>query len=167
MINRIGLGGALVIILLSNLSAIAQNMVNTVSISVLADSMRVKSKPVFLLLSTDWCKYCSMQKAQLRKNKDFRDAMEEFYYVEFNAETKDSISFDGKMYRYKSNGATTGVHELAEILGSTKEGLSYPTWVLIDKKYQILLKHKGVLAPNELKIVLNAIREMNHQSKFN
>ena len=157
MIGKIAIAYLLVF---TDLPVMAQ-LGKPVAITALADSMRINPKPILLLISTDWCKYCGMQKALLQKNKDLQSAKDSFYHLELNAETRDSIIFNGKIYHYKNNGATTGIHELAVALGDQKRGVGYPTWVLLDKKYRVLFRHNGVLAPKELKIVLNAIEEIN------
>lgn len=132
----------------------------SIPIETLADSMSVRSKPMLILISTDWCKFCLIQKAQLKKNKDFKSASNKFYYAELNAESRDSITFNDKIYRYKSTGGSTGIHELAIELGNQKGGVSYPTWVLLDQQYQILLRHSGMLNTRELRLILNTIEEM-------
>ena len=58
-------------------------------------AMNATKKPLVMLLSTGWCSYCQMQKAQLRKNKDFIKAANHFYYVEFDAESDKNVHFHG------------------------------------------------------------------------
>lgn len=126
-----------------------------------ADSaMTRQAKPLLILLSTDWCKFCHMQKSQLRKNKEFIKKADSFYYVEFNAESKENIRFNGQDYHFRPSGASTGIHEFAEALNGS-ERVAYPTWVLLDKNYQVLFRYNGVLAPKQLNELLTAIDEMN------
>lgn len=146
------------------LMCVAQNVraQENVSIEVYAldDSIRTSPKPTLLLLSTRWCMYCQMQKAQLKKNKEFQDAKDWFYYTELDAETKDSIVFNRKVYRYKSIGTSSGIHELAIELGNQKGGIAYPAWVLIDKNYRVIYRHNGLLSPDEMKVVIDFIKKM-------
>ena len=135
----------------------------SMSIEVLVDSMNVRPKPMLILITTDWCKFCRIQKAQLKKNKEFKNASNSFYFAELNAESKQKISFNGKDYHYKSTGLSTGIHELAIELGNQKTGVSYPTWVLLDPQYRVLLKHTGVLNTKELQLMLNAIEKMRSE----
>jgi len=51
------------------------------------------AKPLLILISTAWRKYRQMQKSQLLKNKDFQSKADRFYYIAFNAESKEDISF--------------------------------------------------------------------------
>jgi thioredoxin-related protein len=135
----------------------AQDKNTTIPIEALADSLNKQAKPILILLSTDWCRYCRMQKIQLEKNQDFQAAKNNFYFVEFNAETKDSILFNEKIYYYKSSGLSTGIHELAIELGNQKEGISYPLWIILDKYYEVLLRQNGLLAGDDLKKIIEAL----------
>lgn len=125
------------------------------------DSMMNKeARPLLILISTDWCKYCQMQKNQLRKNKDFLAHNDSFYYVEFNAESKGTILFHGEEHYGKSKGTTAGIHELAVELNAS-ERISFPTWVVLDREYQIRFRYNGVLPTKELSKLLAAIDEIN------
>lgn len=106
-------------------------------------------KPLLILLSTDWCQYCLMQKHQLQKNKNFQKQDSLFYFVNFDAESKETIKFNGKDYQYKPNGAKTGTHELAIALNGANK-LSFPTWLILDTQNQIVFRHNGLLLPKDI-----------------
>ena len=132
-----------------------------------ADScMQKEPKPLLVLLSTDWCRYCRMQKNQLQKNKDFQSALSQFYFVEFNAEYQETIPFRGQSWPYKPTGESVGMHTLAEELAGGKE-VAYPAWVLLDKEYQPVFRYNGVLAPEQLNVLLQAIETINRPNKSN
>ena len=128
------------------------------------NSMRTLAKPVLILLTTDWCKYCQLQKEQLRNNKDFQAKTENVYYVEFDAERKENITFHEHRYGYKATGVSTGIHDLAVALSGDR-GVSFPAWVLLDKDYQVLFRHNGILAPQQLKELLNSLDGVKHTNK--
>jgi thioredoxin-related protein len=120
--------------------------------------MERKPKPILILLSTDWCTYCAMQKHQIQKNETFLQNADQFYFVNFNAETKDKIQFEGKEYSYKPTGVNIGTHELAIALyGNTN--ISYPSWVLLDQHYKPIFRHNGLLNPLQLNKLLQGITE--------
>src|SRR5690606_20561540 len=123
----------------------------TIPIEVLADSMKLNPKPMMILVSTDWCKYCQLQKSQLLRNKAFIDAKDVVYYSEFDAETKEDILFNGEVYQYTNSGVARGIHELVIALADKKERLSYPLWIVLDKNYNILLCRHGLIEPHEIK----------------
>lgn len=123
-----------------------------------ADSiMHKNAKPLLVLISAEWCKFCDIQKNQLRKNKDFIEGMAGFHYAEFNAESKKSVRFGEKEYHFNASG---GIHELAIALNGSPQ-LAFPTWVLLDKDLRVLFRYGGVLNPAQLKDLLKAIRTMN------
>jgi|SRR5690606_3129451 len=130
----------------------------SIAIAQLDSCMAAEPKPVLLLLSTDWCKYCQMQKSQLRKNKDFQHASDWFYYVPFDAESKENVSLRGQEYSFKPTGISTGMHELAVALNGSKQ-LSFPTWIILDKNYQLLFRHQGVLSNKQLSEVITIIKK--------
>lgn len=123
----------------------------------LQDSMRARPKPVLLLLSTDWCVYCKMQKFQIQKSKKFRKSSNHLYYAELNAESKEPLMFKGRTYRFLPNGESSGVHELAVALGKHNGTLAYPTWVVMDKNLTILYRHSGVLNAHDLQRVAESL----------
>ncbi|HLT87454.1 MAG TPA: thioredoxin family protein [Sphingobacterium sp.] len=142
------------------MSLICQAQIKPSAISKVDSLMALEPKPLLILLSTDWCQYCRMQKSQLRKNEDFLEKASLFYYVEFDAESKETIPFQGKDYAFKPTGKNTGTHELARALNGPGT-LAFPTWVLLDRDYQVLFRHGGVLTPNQLKDLLDVIGHIN------
>lgn len=129
--------------------------VRTVPIGELTDSLRFLSKPALILISTDWCKFCQMQKAQLRKSRDFAELLDNYYFSEFNAESTDEIQFNNQTYHFSNTGVKTGTHDLAVALGQTEKGLSYPTWVLIDPGFHVVFRYGGVL---QTKILIDIMK---------
>lgn len=154
VVNRFGL----VIIMVFILGSKATAQMKTFAIEDIDSLMLTKPKPMLILLSTDWCKYCQMQKNQLEKNKDFLNQTDNFYYVIFNAEQKEAVVFHQKTFQYKATGLSSGIHELAIALSGT-ENVAFPTWILLDTKYQVLFRYNGVLKPLEIKELLKAIEQ--------
>ena len=122
--------------------------------------MQTEPRPVLILLSTDWCRFCHLQQGQVRKNTQFLAQQGDFYYIEFNAETKKDLVFKGEKYVYKTSGTSSGIHELAVKLGSGTKGISFPTWVLLDKNYQTVFRNEGVLSVAALATVVKGIQEL-------
>jgi len=152
------------LLLSMNLQAVAQQL-NMLSVSAADSAVQAAPRPVLVLLSTDWCKYCRMQKNQILKNKDFQNAAAAlFYYVGFNAESKEDITFNGRRYRYKATGVSTGLHELAVALNGS-DAIVFPTWVLLDEHYEVLFRHSGVLSPKQLKEMLVALKKPDETKK--
>jgi len=120
--------------------------------------MAQQPKPILVLLSTDWCQYCAMQHRQIQKNQNFKQKSDLFYFVDFNAESKEKIKFHDKEYVYKPTGLNIGTHQLALALnGSTN--ISYPSWVLLNQEYQPIFRHNGLLNPQQINELVKAIEE--------
>jgi len=141
-------------------SSFCKAQTNPVDIAKVDSLMEQQAKPILILLSTDWCQYCQMQKNQVQKHKDFALKANLFYYVEFNAESKDNVLLQGQHYTFKPTGKNTGTNELARALNGPGT-LAFPTWVLLDKNYQTLFHHGGVLNPQQLAELLHAIDNIN------
>ncbi|MGN0002578.1 MAG: thioredoxin family protein [Sphingobacterium composti] len=146
----------LIIVLLICAGRVGHAQISTTHINDIDSLLATQPKPILVLLSTDWCQYCAIQKNQIRKNDNFRAKSEQFYFVEFNAEQKAPITFAGKTYIYKPKGVNTGSHELAFVLNGNPN-ITYPTWVLLDQKYQTLFRHNGLLNPAQLNELLQAV----------
>lgn len=138
----------------------AAAQVKPVPMDELTDSIRLHPKPALILIVTDWCVYCRMQKAQLRKNRHFQSSASRFYFVEFNAETEEDITFNNRTYTFKSTGVDTGLHELAYALGQVDNKLAFPTWVVINEKFEIIFNYGGVLNPENLNNLLNSFAHL-------
>ena len=141
------------------LSLSAEAQLKPVPVRDITDSVHINVKPVVLLISTADCGYCRMQQKQLQHSPDILQLMTKFNYAILDAGTKENILFNKQRYRYK---AQEHVHELAEYLGRDEEGrLSYPCWVVLNNKYDIIFRYQGLLAPSELKKILEKSLEIN------
>ncbi|WP_164124244.1 MULTISPECIES: TlpA family protein disulfide reductase [Sphingobacterium] len=149
---------ALLLISVLFVTGTSLSQIKPISIAYVDSLLTHDAKPVLVLLSTEWCQYCQMQKLQIRKNKKFLQMEHLFYYVEFDAESKDPIQFQGKEYVFKPTGAHVGTHELAVTLNGPNK-LAFPTWVLLDKNYQVRFRHGGVLRPQQINELLYTLEK--------
>lgn len=147
-----------IIVFIFSSNAIAQR--TPLQIQMVDSSMQVKAKPILILMSTDWCQYCKIQKKQIRKNVAFKNKVDSFYYVEFDAESQDSIVFNGFKYKSNTKRNRKSTHQLAfEFNNSDK--VSFPTWILLDSKYQIVFRYNSLLYPEQVNKVLTVIEQLN------
>lgn len=147
-----------VIYMLSEPSLYAQ--IKPVQITKIDSLQKIEAKPMLILLSTDWCQYCQMQKIQLRKNKTFIQNARLFHYVEFDATDKNEITFNNLNYVYKPTGTNVGYHELAQYLNGNGQ-LSFPTWVILNKNYEIIFRNKGVLLPKDIAKITEVLKQID------
>ena len=98
-------------------------------------------KPIFVFIHTSWCKYCKMMENSTFKNPEVVQLLNEnFYFVSLDAEQKNPILFKNNTFRFQPKGQNTGVHELAEELGTVDGAMTYPTFSILDKNNTILLQ---------------------------
>lgn len=141
------------------LSLSVEAQLKPVPVQDITDSVKINGKPVVVLISTADCGYCYMQQKQLQNSPDILQLMTKFNYATLDAGTKENILFNKQRYRYK---AQEHVHELAEYLGRDEKGrLSYPCWLVLNNKYDIIFRYHGLLSPSELKKILEKSVEIN------
>lgn len=128
---------------------------DTVSFDQLPALQQKEKRLVFVLISTDWCKYCHTMQRSLADSTMAPLLGNSYYYVVLNAAEQRPIRFNEHTFRYKPSGVQVGVHELAAWLGKDKEGLiSYPTICILNEKNEILFRYNGFLRRKELHKVL-------------
>lgn len=111
--------------------------------------MKIESKPILILLSTDWCSYCKVQKQLVQKSLLFKTKSTNFYYVEFDAESAETITFKSQVFSNHTKKNRKQTHAVVfDLLGSKQP--VYPTWLLLDADYKIKFKHQGFLKPKFL-----------------
>ena len=112
-------------------------------------------RPVVVLIMTNWCKYCHAMKNALLRNKEVADLLNKNYYLVFlNAEDNKDIVYLGRRFKFKPTGPKTGVHELAEQLGTINGTLSYPSLCILNADNEITFQHEGYLDAKALSVLL-------------
>lgn len=106
-----------------------------------------EEKMYFIDMYTDWCGWCKVMDKNTFTNKEVINYMtNKFHSVKFNAEQRESISFNGKEYSWAPSGRN-GINLLAvELL---KGRLSYPSYVILDSKKNILKVENGYMPPEK------------------
>jgi len=84
---------------------------------------------------------------------------EHFYPVKFDAEQKESITFEGKTFKYVPNGRR-GYHELAAALLAGK--MSYPTVVFLNENFQLLQRIPGYLDIPTFDMIMHYLAEEHY-----
>jgi thioredoxin-related protein len=105
------------------------------------------------------------------KNTTFKDEKvgklltEQFYFVSFDGESKEDVTFLGRTFRFKPSGRNTGVHELAEQLGTKNGQLTYPSLVFLSPQYDILYQYDGFLSARQTRKILEKLIELKSQGQ--
>lgn len=113
---------------------------------------------------TDWCGWCKvMDRETFSKPHIAKILNEKYYAVKFDAETKDTISFQGKKFVNTGQG-NRPPHELA--VGLLNGKLSYPNIVFLNKKNDILGALPGFKKPKEMEAILDYITKELYTQKI-
>jgi thioredoxin-related protein len=113
------------------------------------EKIATDEKPLLIDVYTNWCYYCKVMDATTYKNDSvYRYLKEHFYRFKFNAEGKDSILWQNKVFKYNNR---YQCHDFAVYL--TSGNIVYPTTVIITPGAQPFYMHRQ-LKPEEIEMLL-------------
>lgn len=96
------------------------------------EAMKVEKKKVFIDLYTDWCGWCKKMDASTFKDPNVALFMNKYYYaVKFNAETKDTLTFNNYKFTSTTPEGKRGTHYFAYSLLDGQ--MSYPSFAILDE----------------------------------
>jgi thioredoxin-related protein len=113
---------------------------------------KVQQKPFIIDVYTDWCGWCKHMMKTTYSNPNIAAYVNQFFYpVKFNAETKDTIEYNGQIYKPTSPSPKTP-HELAiKFLGNA---LSYPSTIFVSNNFEFNLLSQGFLEEKKIEPLL-------------
>jgi len=105
-------------------------------------------KKIFIDIYTEWCGWCKkMDSSTFVDPSIVKEMNEDFYAVKFDAEQKEEIKFNGATFSFVKQGRR-GSHQLAYALLDGR--MSYPSFVLLDEKFQRIMLAPGYKTPEKL-----------------
>lgn len=120
---------------------------------------KVNPKPIVVFIHTSWCNYCKMMEKSTFKNKEVvAELNDNFYFVSFDAETKEQILFNNHTFNFKPTGTNTGIHELATALATINGQVVYPTVTILGTDQSILFQQDSVI---RAKAMLSILQKAN------
>jgi thioredoxin-related protein len=132
-----------------------KEVLNIVTFEEVENLQQKNPKPLLVFLYTDWCKIChGMKKTTFENRKVIQLLNKNFYVLLLNGEEKRAIPFLGKTFQYKPTGTNTGIHELAQELGTIKKRIAYPTTTILNTKFEIDLQLVGFLNSEKMTTIL-------------
>lgn len=127
-------------------------LVNWLTIKEAQTLNKTQQKPLLIDIYTDWCGWCKHMMKTTYSNPNIAGYINQYFYpVKFNAETKDTIEYNGKIYKPTSPSPKTP-HELAiKFLG---QSLSYPSTIFVSNNYEFNLLSQGFLEEKKIEPLL-------------
>ena len=116
-------------------------------------------KPTLVFIHTSWCKYCKMMEKSTFQNPEIIQILKEkFYFILLDAESKQDVKFNNHTFKFKLNGLSSGIHELATELATINNEIIYPTIAVLDSNFSIVFQKHSVLNAKELLFILQNIK---------
>ncbi|MGZ3899483.1 MAG: DUF255 domain-containing protein [Bacteroidia bacterium] len=127
-------------------------LVNWLTFKEAQEKNKTAPRPLLVDFYTDWCGWCKHMMKTTYSNPGLAAYINaNFYPVKFNAETKDTVEYNGKIYKPLSKEPKTP-HELAvKFLGNN---LSYPSTVFVTNNYEYNLLTQGYLEDKKIEPIL-------------
>jgi thioredoxin-related protein len=127
-------------------------LVNWLSIKEAQQKNKEVQKPFIIDIYTDWCGWCKHMIKTTYSNAGIANYINSnFYPVKFDAETKDTIEYNGKIYKPTSKEPKTP-HELAiKFLGTS---LSYPSTMFVTNNFEYNLLSQGFIEDKKIEPLL-------------
>ncbi|REJ82454.1 MAG: DUF255 domain-containing protein [Bacteroidetes bacterium] len=122
---------------------------------------QVSPKKIFIDVYTSWCGWCKRMDATTFSDKEVSDYLnEKFYSVKLDAETRDTINYQDKVFLYKPE---YKANEFAVYILNGK--MSYPTTVYLDENSKPIGPVPGYLTKEQMLPVLKYFAEDIYKTK--
>lgn len=134
--------------------------INWVSWEEAIELSKHEKKKIFIDVYTDWCGWCKKMDSNTFQESHIAAYINKHYYaIKFNAEQREAIELNGKVYKFVKSGRR-GYHELAATIMRGK--MSYPTIVFLDEEYEILQAIPGFRDVETFEMIMTYFGENHH-----
>ncbi len=135
--------------------------INWMSLEQAMEKNKTEKRKIYVDVYTDWCGWCKKMDSTSFVNPAVAKYLNEHYWpVKFNAEQQQDITFNGKVYHFRRNGAR-GVHELA--IEWLNNRLSFPSSVFLDENQHTIQALSTYLDATKLEAIINYFGTDSHK----
>ena len=118
----------------------------------------VENRKILFYVTTTWCASCrKMESTTFTNQKVVNYINENFYPVQFDAETRADITINGELYSFNSQVGKRGSHSLALYL--TNGRLVYPTTTVLNERLENPQPVFGFLNVSDIHMLLKYFGE--------
>ncbi len=140
--------------LLLSISVQAQTTIDWLTWEEALEKNKVEKKKFLVDVHTAWCTWCKKMDARTFQKENIAEFVNQnFYAIKFDAEQKEDIIYDNKVYSYVSGFGKRGYHELAQEIMNGR--MSYPTVVFIDSNLDVIQPIPGFQDSRTFEIIIN------------
>lgn len=113
---------------------------------------------IFIDFSTSWCGWCKKMDAETFANPVIAKYMNANYYcVKFDAESRDSVVFNGQTFFNRAPAGQRGAHDFA--ITVLHGQLSYPSYAIFNKPRTHITILQGYMTPEQFEPYLHFYAE--------
>lgn len=136
--------------------------INWMSWEEAVEASSVEKRKFVVDVYTEWCGWCKkMDSSTFRDEEIVKYVNENYYAIKFDAEQKEDISLNGKVYKFNRTGKR-GYHQLAAEI--TRGRLSYPTVVFLDEDLNLIQSIPGYRDTQSFEMIMRYFAENYHTS---
>ncbi|SEL82203.1 Thioredoxin-like [Aquimarina amphilecti] len=131
--------------------------INWITFEQLDDSLALKPKKVIVSFYADWCAYCKkMDRVVYTKSEVIEKINKNYYAVKMNAESRDTIIFDGAIFTNKNYlTSRNAIHQIPVLLASRKNNsFSLPATIFLDENFKVRKRYFEYLSPKKMLLAL-------------
>ncbi len=134
--------------------------INWLTVEEVQEKMKTEPRKVYVDVYTDWCHWCKVMDKKTFTNKDLIAYMNEKYYcIHFNAERRDSVTFNNKKYGLAENSKTNSL-----AIEWTRGQMSYPTSLFFDEGFVNPQPVPGYMEVPNMELISKYIAENKHKT---
>ncbi len=121
----------------------------------LKELMAQQERPIAIFIEAEWCKFCrNMEQTTLKNKRVINWLNDAYYFISFDGEHKEEVVFNEHVFGYQPTGRNTGIHDLAKALGSIDGELTFPAFVILNPKYEIVFQYNAFLTARAMADIL-------------